>query len=100
MFKLSNTIFLIFIVAITGCKKDESQQIREIRTKQFSTEYLKKYPEDAVVVIRYENCTKSQDEKLEKCLFLTTNDDMGKYVVNKYITIREEYLRDGKLAEK
>jgi hypothetical protein len=100
MQKLSKFIlFLVSISILLGCEEDPNKKLRRLRAEEFPKEYLKKYREEATIIVPYENCIKGKDEAVEKCLFLTAKDDMQRLVVNKYIAAREEYLRTGKLEE-
>jgi hypothetical protein len=92
-------LFLLCMAMLLGCEEDPKKKLRKERATQFLPIYLKKYSEDSIIVIPYENCVKGRDEAVDKCLLLATKDDMQRLIVNKYITEREEYLKNGKLEE-
>lgn len=96
MGNFSKIIFcLIFSASLAGCEEDPQIKLKRERGEQFPTLYLKKYRNEATIVVQYENCVKGKEESLEKCLFMTTKNDMQKYVVNKYIAQRMDYVRTG-----
>ena len=101
MQKLSKIIFcLVWSLTLAGCEEDPKVKLNRERSEQFPTLYLKKYRNDATVVVRYENCVKGKDEALDKCLFTTTKNDLEKYILNKYIAERMDYVRTGEWNEK
>jgi hypothetical protein len=101
MQKLSKIIFyLVWSLTLAGCEEDPKVKLNRERAEQFPALYLKKYRNDATIVVKYENCVKGKDESLDRCLFSTTNNDLEKYVLNKYITERMDYVRTGDWDEK